>query len=204
MVRLLCLLALLVSFGVQAQVEYGFIGMRRMPEPTYRDVGVLSASATYAPGIMLNQDRVNYHLHAFAEYHFNRSVSVKSDSYLFLNSPSTELQGLKMIRSYFGMFYHLNQMPGDHWDVKIGFLPGITYAENGQFLNGQEIRTTSLAPSFSTATGFDYFVWKYFHFFSQVSYVHATMRGLPNGSERMDELMLSLGLGFQIPTRKSR
>lgn len=202
MVRLLFLFLLVNGYVAHSQNNYGYIGVRGAPDPAYRDVGVLSASATFTPGIMLNRDRVNYHLHGFAEYHFNRSVSVKSDSYLYLNSPSEEFPDLKMIRSNFGLFYHLNQMPGGHWDVKIGLLPGVTYAENAQFLYGKEIRTTSLAPSLSAAIGFDYFVWKYFHFFSQVSFVHSTLRGLPYGSERMDEMLFSFGLGFQIPTRK--
>lgn len=169
---------------------------------SYRSSGLFSASATFAPGVMLNRDRTNFHLNAFGEYHFNRTVSVKSDSYLYLNSPSEALPELKMIRSHFGVFYHFNQSPFGNWDVKLGLMPGVTFAKNPQYLEGKEILIRTFAPSFAVALGYDYYVWKYFHFFTQIEYANATLRGLPNGSERWDELLFSAGLGFQIPTRR--
>jgi hypothetical protein len=202
MVRLLVFIVLACSSSVHAQVQLGWAIPRPVPQPLYRNVGVLSASTTLAPGLMLNRNQVNFHFHSFAEYHLNRSVSVKSDSYLFLNSPNLQIKDLKMIRSYFGMFYHFNRRYFGNWDVKVGFLPGITYSQQSAAFEQEERRVGSLAPSFSFAVGFDYYVWKYFHFFSQVSYVQSTMRGLPNGSERADELLFSVGLGFQVPTRK--
>lgn len=202
MVRILIFIIVACSGSVYAQIHQGWALERPAPKPLYRNVGVLSASTTLAPGLMLNRNQVNFNLHAFAEYHLNRSVSVKSDSYLFLNSPNLELNDLKMIRSYFGMFYHFNQTFSSNWDFKVGFLPGVTYSEQSVLFEQEERRLGSLAPSFSLAVGFDYYVWKYFHFFSQVSYVQSTIRGLPNGSERADELLFSVGLGFQVPTRK--
>ena len=197
------ILMLLSGVSTQAQIldNHGLVYYKM--EVKYREPGLLSGSTTFAPGFMLNRDQLNFNLHGFAEYHMRRA-SVRGESYLFLNSPNSQLEGLKMFRTYFGMFYHLNSSYSGNWDVKLGFSPGLTYAENVQYLGGQEIRTTSLAPSFSAAIGFDYYVWKYFHFFSQVSFVQSTMRGFPNGSERMDELLISTGLGFQIPTRKPR
>ena len=63
-------------------------------------------------------------------------------------------------------------------------------------------RKTYVAPSFGIKTGLAYYVWDYFHFFADISYVNSTLRGASFGSQHMDELFFSAGLGFQIQTRK--
>lgn len=206
MVRKLFLFAACFSFGLTmyAQDRYGYAIMR-MPEQ-WRVSGLISASATYAPSIGLTDGVNRFHLHGFAEYHVSKAVSVKSDSYLFLNSTVVEFYDDDMFRSYFGAFYHLNQRSLGNWDVKFGILPGITYLKRTPWLNneGEDPYTRSLAPSISIVAGFDYYVWKYFHFFSQVSYLHSNMRGFPSGSILMNEIVFSAGLGFQIPTIRQK
>lgn len=170
---------------------------------TYREAGLFSSSATYAPGIMLNRNQLNYHLNFFGEYHFNRKVSAKSDSYWFLNSPNQKINELQLFRSYFGMFYHVNNNSHSNWDLKLGLMPGVTYSKRMEADMGIAMNTSrSFAPSVNFAVGFDYYVWKYFHFFSQLSLVNSTARGLHQGSQRLDEVLFSAGLGFQIPTKR--
>jgi hypothetical protein len=53
-------------------------------------------------------------------------------------------------------------------------------------------------------SGVSYYVWKYFHFFADLTYVNSTLRGTSFGSHKMDELILSAGLGFQINVKKSK
>lgn len=196
MVRVLLLFLLVVSGNLNAQVfeNTGFAYVDRTP--VYRVPGLLAASATYTPGISLNRDQTNFYLNGFAEYHINYSVSVKSDSYWFLNTPDIENEELKMLRSHFGLYYHLRRFPMTNSDFKIGFLPGILLS------NGiAEEDVYSVSPSIQLALGYDFYVWKYFHFFSQISYVHSTLRSAPVGLKERDELLISVGLGFQIPTR---
>ncbi len=202
MVRVVLFIMLALSFHSFGQDRQGYAIMIL---PSYRTAGLVSASATYAPGIMLQRDQTNFHLNAFAEYHINRKVSLKSDSYWFLNSPNEKTSDLQMLRSHFGMFYHFNKNYSSNWDLKLGVMPGMTYSRQTEILPTDAIlRMKSFAPSVSVAVGFDYYVWKYFHFFSQVSYTNSTARGLYKGSQQMDELIFSAGLGFQIPTRSQK
>ena len=110
-----------------------------------------------------------------------------------------------MLRSHFGMFYHLNEDNTKNWDVKLGLQPGVTYLNRRPWIWDEvdDEFTVSFAPALSTSIGFDYYVWKYFHFFSQVSYLHSNVRNLELGSRQMDEVVFSLGLGFQVPPRRN-
>lgn len=197
----LTLLAFVGHFAFSQNV--GFMGPGVERDLGYRVPGTFAASATFTPGFMLNSDRLNYYLSAFGEYHSDRKVSWRSDSYLYLNGNDDEMfENWRIFRSYFGAFYHFNHSPIGNWDVKLGFQPGITYMEQTTQFGIVQTRYTSLVPSFSVSVGFDYYVWKYFHFFTQLAYVNSSMRDLPGGSQKTDELLFSAGLGFQIRTRK--
>ncbi|MCR9173298.1 MAG: hypothetical protein NXI10_12430 [bacterium] len=204
MVRILLIVLLTGGVSCFAQRGENRYILREIPA-SYRLPGLISASATFAPSMGIGDGLNSYHLHGFAEYHLSRNVSLKSDSYLLLNRPLVTFYNDEMFRSYFGAFYHLNNNEiGGNWDVKFGLLPGVTYLKRTPWITGEDedAFTRSLAPSVSLAVGFDYYVWTYFHFFSQVSYVHSNVRGLPNGSQQLDEIIFSAGLGFQIPTRR--
>lgn len=185
--------------------QHGFVGLVvKHPKMGYRVPGLLSASMTFSPGIMLNRNQTNFYLSGFAEYQMDRKVSFRGDSYIFLNGQGEQPYVDRAVRSYFGAFYHLNQGIFDNWDVKIGFQPGVTYMRKTNYeANGAEVVSEPwLSPSFSASIGVDYYVWKYFHFFANLAYVNSSLRGLSSGAERTDELLFSAGLGFQIRTRK--
>ncbi|MFT5779725.1 MAG: hypothetical protein ACI837_002684, partial [Crocinitomicaceae bacterium] len=48
------------------------------------------------------------------------------------------------------------------------------------------------------------YVWKYFHFFANATYVRSKVSGVSFGPHQTDEFMFSAGLGFQIPTKRKR
>jgi hypothetical protein len=63
---------------------------------------------------------------------------------------------------------------------------------------------TYVAPSFALKTGVSYYVWKYFHFFADLTYLNSTLRGTSTGSQKMDEILFSAGLGFQLRVKKEK
>lgn len=203
------LLTSLCSFG-QLSSSSEFEGKRAMPIPqSYRQAGLLEASATFSPSTMLSRKAINFYVSAFAEYHFDRRVSLRSDNYLFLNSLETNSFVNNAVRSYFGVFYHFNQNPFSNLDLYIGFQPGITamskgnYPEPGvEYFAPIEPSRTILSPSFSFSTGVKFYVWKYFNFFANVNYLNSSMGGVPDGPHNTDEIVFSAGLGFQINTKK--
>jgi len=196
MVRILFLLIIILPGIAQAQnlKQSGYVYVKR--PPVYRMPGLLAASATFAPGVSLNRSQTNYYLNGFAEYHITKVVSVKSDSYWFLNSPDLENDNVNLLRSHFGMYYHLFRVLPSNSDFKVGFLPGIMLGKG----IGEE-DAYSVSPSMQLAIGYDLYFWKYFHFFSQISYVHSNFRSAPIGLKEQDELLFSAGLGFQFPTK---
>lgn len=194
--------------GVFAQIslsEVAFVPSLKYPQ-SYRAPGLLAASATLSPSILLNRTSGNFYLNAFAEYHLDRKISLRSDTYLFLNGLGDQPFLKNGARSYFGVNYHLNQLAVQNWDVKIGFQPGLVYAQHANYDATEEVSPSRyvLSPSFSLNLGADYYVWKYFHFFANIAYVNSQMRGLENGPEKLDELIFSAGLGFQIRTYQNK
>ncbi len=194
-----------VIFSLQAysQPSAKFV-MGPILKSTYRAQGLIAASATFSPSIMLNRASNNFYLSGFAEYHLDEKVSLRSDNFYYLNSSEESSFVDNAFRTYFGAYYHLNQRSIGNWDVKLGFQPGITFMRIHESINGEiQISRTVTSPSFLTSLGFDYYVWKYFHFFTNLTYMNSKLSGLISGPHKTDELVFSAGLGFQIKTNRN-
>lgn len=169
----------------------------------YIQPGILKATATISPSTMLNQSLSNVYISGFLEYHLDKRLSIRGESFFFVDGKSktgTSNPFVKQaMRTYFGAFYHFNQK---NWDQYIGFQPGITLMKP---LESVELNAPLQAsPSFAVHVGSTYFVWKYFNFFVDLAYVHSSYRGLSNGTVKTDEMILSAGLGFQIQTKRKK
>lgn len=206
---LVVLIALCSSVGHsqlgQSNLDLEALRIRRMEPPGHRRAGTLEGSATFAPSTMLGRKANNYYLTLFGEYHLGLHVSLRSDSYLYLNSIEDSPFINNAFRSYFGVYYHLNHSRTTNWDVTIGFQPGITAMSKSNYDGIQpfaaiEPSRTIITPSFAVSTGAKFYVWKYFNFFANLSYVRSDMGGLPDGPFNTDEIIFSAGLGFQINT----
>lgn len=156
--------------------------------------GLLAASITYAPSSMLNHNQSNFYANGFAEYFLDKRFSFRGDTYIFLNSQNEDALINDGIRSYFGLSYHVNK---GNWDGNVGFQTGITY------MNTQVTTTRAqIQPSAALRIGTTYYVWKYFHFFANLTYTKSKLLIYQRGNLKTDELIFSAGLGFQIQTRK--
>lgn len=211
MVRILAVIISISSVFIVSAQQTGKL-MIMMDPPSYIQPGTLGASATFTPGVMLNRSATNYYLSGYAQYQLDDKLSMRSDNYFYLSSGDEAAYFDGGFRSYFGVFYHLNRGALRNWDNYIGFQPGICYmAKNPYYQDGEIINTLielepeyRLTPSFALSIGTTYYVWKYFNFFANVSYVNSKMGGISGGPERTDEILVSAGLGFQIQTRKSK
>lgn len=205
MVRgLLVGIVLFVSSSVFSQ---NFEGKRMMmpPPQSYIQPGMIEGSATFSPAIMLNRESSNFYLSTFAAYTIERNISVRSDSYFFLSSADEDPFMSKAIRSYIGVFYHFRPNNETNWDKYIGFQPGITYMKRdygGIYSIFEQEEKGKLTPSFALTVGTSFYVWDYFNFFANISYVNSKLRQDYGAPFNSDELIFSAGLGFQIQTRK--
>jgi hypothetical protein len=170
-------------------------------EPNYVSQGLLKASATISPGKMIQNGSSTINLSGFLEYFIDNKFSLRGDVYQFIddqNSTITSINPSFQNRLFFGAFYNYGK-GNIRWYN--GFQMGLT-TTNYLFNSITGDYKWSLAPSTSFKTGVSYYVWKYFHFFADVTYLNSTLRGASFGSQRMDEIIFSGGLGFQIQTKK--
>lgn len=188
---------ILVLIGVQ-----GFVALC---QEIYKGANTLEASATIAPSWMLNRGESNYYIMGYGEYHLSESLSLRSDNFFFVDSDAEIAFFQSAFRSYFGVFVHDQK---GNWDRYFGLQPGLAllkkdpYSDGIQTIAPLEPLPLCVAPSFSLSVGTSFYVWKYFNFFANLSYVNSTMGGLPGGPLRADELILSAGLSFQVKVSK--
>ena len=174
MVRRFATIILLSAFGVSAQEE------------VYKEANTLEASATIAPSWMLNRNESNYYINGYLEYHLSEHFSLRGDTYFFVDSDRESSLFSNASRTYFGVFAHSQRK---NWDRYIGFQPGTHL---------------SVMPSFALTAGTSLYVWKYFNFFANLTYVNSKLSGIAGGPLRTDELILTAGLGFQVNCSKKK
>ena len=174
------ILMCLVSFGQEQYIRQG----------------TLKASATIAPSIMLNRNIQNIYINGFLAYQLDEKLSLRGEAFYYIDGAAgaaSDMGYSGAMHTYFGVFYHGRK---GNWDNYVGFQPGLSVAQ-------VPLKSGATAsPSFAAKIGTSYYVWKYFHFFAELTYWNSSVRGIPGGSMRMDELVLSAGLGFHINTRK--
>ena len=164
-------------------------------EEQYIRPGTIKASATIAPSLMLNRSVQNIYINGFLSYQLDKNLSLRGESFFLINNAASKATDVVMngaMHTYFGAFYHETN---GNWDNYLGFQPGLSLIQT-VYQSG-----LSACPSFAFKMGTAFYVWKYFHFFAELSYTNTTLRSFPSGRYRADELILSAGLGFQINTK---
>ena len=180
-------------------------------EEIYIQPNLLKGSATITPSDMLASDQSNYYISGFLEYHLTKNLSVRGESYIHVDGKVGGVPSLENVpfiedgvRTFFGASYHLNK---GNFDYNIGFQPGISVIRYSNMTPLNETHRAIVSPSLALQTGVSFFVWKYFHFFANITYVRSPVRGVniyPSQAKlnNADELMFSAGLGFHIQTKK--
>jgi hypothetical protein len=169
-------------------------------EPNYFRPGLLKASATISPGRMLQNKANSIYVSGFLEYALSSKYSLRGDVFQFVDATYSDASLLEpnfMNRLYFGAFRHFGK---ENLKFYLGAQHGITFMQYYHSYN--QGNKFSVAPSFALKAGTTFYVWKYFHFFADLTYVNSTTRGLMFGSQKMDELIFSAGLGFHLNTIK--
>jgi hypothetical protein len=169
---------------------------------SYFNPGLIKASATIAPGRMLQNKANSINLSGFLEYVVDKNYSFRGDIFQFIDagySSKTLIEPTFQNRLFFGAFRYFGK---NNLKFYTGLQMGTTITTyNQSWFTGNR---THVAPSYALKSGVSYYVWKYFHFFADLTYVNSTLRGTSFGSHRMDELIFSAGLGFQVNIIKSK
>ncbi|HNS41472.1 MAG TPA: outer membrane beta-barrel protein [Taishania sp.] len=176
-----CVLFCMLSFASFGQKE------------TYINPGLLSASATLSPAIMLNRKEVNYYISGFFEGKITKHFSIRGDGYYLLGNAPTKFLKNK-ISAFIGFQYGY---PFGNLELYTGLAPGFTYMQSNVNTANKEFN-----PSVQLNAGVRYYVWKYFHFTANFLYTHAQMHNLDRVNGMADELVFSVGLGFNFQALK--
>jgi len=165
--------------------------------------GLVKASATITPGRMLQNKANSIYLNGFLEYVVDNNYSFRGEIFQFVDARystnSTFTNPNYMNRIYFGGFRHFGKR---NFKIATGVQMGVLMADYDY--SSPTERQFYVAPSFAFKVGADYYVWDFFHFFANLTYVNSNIRGTQTGTHKMDELLFSAGLGFQINTVKSK
>lgn len=160
---------------------------------TYINPGLLNATVILSPSKMLNRGESNYYITGFLEGRVEKNISFRGEiHYMLANNNEKFLRN--NLRSFFGIQYGI---PFGNLELHTGFAPGFAIMKSNLAPNN-----TEFVPSAQLNVGVRFYVWKYFHFFSNFSYIHSRMNNLNRVSGLTDELMLTAGLGFNFQVLK--
>lgn len=180
-ISLLSFLLIMLSFKSIAQRE------------TYIHPGLISTSATLSPTDMLNRKDINYYVTGFLEGKVTKNIGIRGDIHYLL--PNDTIKFLKNnVRVFLGMQYGF---PINNFEAHIGFAPGF-----GVMQSHKNTSIVEFMPAVQFNVGFRYYIWKYFHFFGNVQYIHSKMNKLARINGLADEMVYSVGLGFNFLAKK--
>lgn len=170
-------------------------------EKKYVMPGLMTSGLTISPSKMLNHATTNFYLTGFSEYYVDEHISFKGAGHLFVNEMTGSSVFKNSIRGYFGTAYHFGKK---NWRQHIGFYPGLNVVELSQLNPTGGRYPTKLMPSVSIDAGTTLHIWKFLNFYATITYVHSRFSGTNSGAIKTDELMFSAGLGFQVPTWRTK
>jgi hypothetical protein len=194
----LIVLLILSSFFTKAQEENSVIRK-----------GLLRAQLGFAHGTLLNYNSLNTaNVGADLEYYLDRRFSIRSDVFLFVdffNAGNNRVDFPFVFNHslYTGAAYHF--LNSKSFDPYIGLQPGFVYGKSNQdviLLASSGFKNESLNPAISGVIGFNYYAPKVFHLLFNIRYVKASIATQYNITP-VDELRITLGLGFNLNTRKA-
>jgi hypothetical protein len=152
--------------------------------------GLIQATASLYPSWMLNHDVRNNYIGGHFAYYFEDNYSFRGEALVYIDAQGE------------------NKVINDHVQLQVGFGRHFPIKRFDPFVYGQmglaaiQLQGTSqryFQPVIGLTAGAHYNVSRFFYFFAETSYMH-----MPNPARtgKLDQLMVSGGLGFQFPTRK--
>ena len=180
--------------------------------------GLLRAMATIAPGYMLKESISTISIHGALEYYVADNISIRGDSYYFLNSnqlmPESGFPINYSILNYnhatfSGVSCHLRTR--NHFDPYFYFQPGISITNATTCLSiapfngcGSSVEKTTANPLISFGTGFNFYFQRWFHLFGEARYVTGKYLSDAPTPMSLNELRFSFGLGFNLSVLKPK
>lgn len=162
--------------------------------------GLITTGLTLSPSVMLNRDANNYYVSGFLQGRIDKRLTIRGETFYFIDGKGDNPYFKFNTRTFFGVLYHL---PKNNFDSHIGFMPGCSVMQiNDPGRTGD--LPYQVVPSFAANIGVTYYVWKFFNFFANVTYIHSTSHNVRGIGGRSDELLISAGLGLNVNTVRAK
>lgn len=150
--------------------------------------GSIRAFSTLSPSKMINTSNHYFYGHGCLEYYFEKNRSISGDTYFMLGSSNPSTSQFAFNHStFFGVNQHFISGNSDFY---VGMHPGVAITKLKQVENAH----TAVNPLFSSTIGYNFYFFKYLHFFVQSRLVLGK-HGMDR-PEKLGEIRFSAGLGL--------
>lgn len=164
--------------------------------------GLLKVNLSFNQGFMIYHKANNVYLGGNLEYFTNKNLSFRGDCLWYID---TRQQKPVLKQNAIVLFGALMHLPKGKSDFYAGLQPGFSFTRPALSLEADQNYPMSLLPALGLSLGYSLYFSKFCHFFIGVNYLLSRYRGAETGSIKLDEFMVSGGLGFHIKTKnKSR
>ena len=160
--------------------------------------GCIRSQGNLAPGILFNQKIAAGYLNGDMDLFFDNRVSFTGSAWYSFAMNRKNETGIKANHAVFGgLNYHF--LKPSRWDPYIGLTPGVGLVQVA-YKDGDNIKSTpySLAPLVSASVGCNYYIGWIFHVFVKVQAVTGQVFGTLPAPQRLDELKIMAGLGWNL------
>ncbi len=177
-----------------------FQSIAQQKEDTERS-GLLKVNLSFNQSFMLHHKANNVYLGGNLEYFTSKNLSFRGDCFWYLD---TRQQKPVLKQNAIVLFGALLHLPKGKSDFYAGLQPGFSITRPTASLLSDQSYPIRLLPALDLSLGYSLYFSKFCHFFIGVNYLLSRYRGAETGSIKLDEFMVSGGLGFHINTRKQK
>jgi len=164
--------------------------------------GLLKANLSYNQGFMLFYKSQNVYLGGNLEYFPSKNISIRGDCFWYLDSRRENPVLKQSTLVFFGALFHL---PKGKNDFYTGIQPGFAFTRPALLsLVTDRSYPMRMMPSLALSLGYSFYFSRFCNFFVGANYFVLRYRGAENGSLKLDEFMISGGLGFHIKVKKQK
>jgi len=150
-------------------------------------------------GFMLQHKNTDLYISGNLEYFPEKNISIRGDCFWYIDSRQKTPVLKQNLIVLFGALVHL---PMGRSDIYAGLQPGVSYTRPNNTSDDYSGLPSRLMPVISISAGYTLYFSKFADFFLAANYMISRYRGSSSGCIKLDEIMISGGLGFHINTKK--
>ncbi|MEZ4929070.1 MAG: hypothetical protein R2777_03555 [Chitinophagales bacterium] len=167
--------------------------------------GTIRAQGNLAPGYLFSQKYFAAYVTGDMDLFLDDRAAFTGSVWVSFNTAPENKEGLRANHSLFGgMNYHF--LKPQRFDPYVGLTPGVALVRSAYYDDSYTLTKSnfSIAPLISLSTGFNYYVGSFFHFFVKAQGVVGQTFGNAPSPSRLDELKVTLGLGWNFRAWKPK